>query len=236
LANSWYQQYQSFCRVSLNTVVLEKLTVALLFATFISSHGVRRTSPLFCVIHQISPVNIIPFCLFTMQFCDILLSTLTVSCSISKISYIVSICQPLFTSTVQNSHRSINYSVAKQRNRSGHMSLTHNAGPLQLTGGQSTARGTVRHDGVPEHTRLNEVLHPSRGNPEEFVSSAKTAECKILPSSSSPIILPSTLRHLTERQRFKVHQKKKGPSFMMDATRYRSILFFRDIEKTERTF
>jgi hypothetical protein len=118
------------------------------------------------------------------------------------------------------------------------MSLTHNAGPLQLTSGQSTAGGTVRHDGVPEHTRLNKELHPSRGNPEQFVSSAKTAECKILPSSSSPIILPSTLRRLTERQRLKVHQKQKGSSFLMDATRYRSILFFflRDIDKTERTF
>jgi hypothetical protein len=123
------------------------------------------------------------------------------------------------------------------------MSLTHNAGPLQLTSGQSTAGGTVKHDservtfhGVPEHKRLNEVLQPSRGNPEQFVSPAKTAECKILPRSHSPIILPSTLRRLTERQRLMVHQKKKGSSFMMDATRYRSILFFRDIDKTERTF
>ena len=94
----------------------------------------------------------------------------------------------------------------------------------------------MRHDGVPKHTRLNEVLHPSRRNPEEFVSSAKTAQCKILPSSSSPIILPSTLRRLTGRQRLKAQQKKKGSSFMMDATRYPSILFFRDIDKIEKTF
>jgi hypothetical protein len=187
----------------------------------------QKNSPLFCVIHQINPVNII---LFKMQFYDILLSTLTVSCSISKMRYVVSICQPLFIFTAPNSHRSINYSVAEQRKRSGHVSLTHNAGPLQLTSGQSTARGTETRQpachGVPEHTMLNEVLHPSRGNPEEFVSSAKNAECKILASSSSPIILPSKLRRLTERQRLKVHQKKKNSSFMMDATRYRSIFVF----------
>jgi hypothetical protein len=106
----------------------------------------QKHSPLFCVLHQINPVKTIPFCLFKMQFYDILLSTLTVSCSISKIRYIVSVCPPLFISAAPNSHRSINYSVAEQRKRSGHMSLTHNAGPLQSTSGQSTAGGTVRHD------------------------------------------------------------------------------------------
>lgn len=197
----------------------------------------QKNSPLFCVIHQINPVNII---LFKMQFYDILLSTLTVSCSISKIRYVVSICQPLFIFTAPNSHRSINYSVAEQRKRSGHVSLTHNAGPLQLTSGQSTARGTETRQpachGVPEHTMLNEVLHPSRGNPEEFVSSAKNAECKILASSSSPIILPSTLRRLTERQRLKVQQKKKTHLLWWMRLDIVPFLFFRDIDKTERTF
>lgn len=69
----------------------------------------QKNSPLFCVLHQINPVNTIPFSLFKMQFFDLLLSTLTVSC----ISYIVSICQPLFISTAPNIHRIINYTVAK---------------------------------------------------------------------------------------------------------------------------
>jgi hypothetical protein len=34
LANSWYQQYQPFFRVLLNTVILEKLTVATLSTIF----------------------------------------------------------------------------------------------------------------------------------------------------------------------------------------------------------
>jgi len=104
----------------------------------------QKNSPPFCTLHYINPLNTIPFYLFKTQCYCVLLSALTVSCSVSKIRYILSICQPVFTSTAPNSNRCINYSVAKQRNRNGHMSLTYKGGPLQLTSGQSTAGVTVR--------------------------------------------------------------------------------------------
>lgn len=90
--------------------------------------------------------------------------------------------------------------------------------------------------GVPEHMRLNGVFRPSRQMFQMFLSFAKTSEFSVLSSFSSTNHSAIYITYPVTVTGTKVHQKEKITTFMMDVTRCRSILFFRNIDKTERTF